>query len=472
MERPIRWHDYITINMQWFAISSRANILTPIVIPLLVQQFVGEGEKGTYVGIIRLWALMVAVLVQALVGILSDRSTSRWGRRRPFIAGGTLSEMLVFAGIGFAGGLSGMNGFWVLFVLYIFSMITSNTSHAAAQGLIPDLIPDEKKGIFSGVKAFLELPLPLIFVAFVIGDMAAAGNLWGVLITLAAIMLISTAVTMFAPEEPQSGTPPPLDWQSFGRLLLMTAAFTAIILGMGELVKLIIRSVDSPAQASILIGIAGLIGMGIAIGLGVWASIWIGIGEEIHGNRSFVWWVVTRLAFLAGATNIASFIVYLLQEKFAEFQGELAAGPAADVVMFVGIFILLTALPSGWLSDRIGKKLLIAISTALAAAGTFVVILGSSLTMLYVGGSIVGAGVGLFYSANWALGAEIVPKDKAGQFLGISNLAGAGAGAVGAYIGGPIADTTSYGLLMGIYGVLFLLAIVTLAGIEEPRRAA
>ncbi len=470
MERPIRWHDYITINMQWFAISARANVLTPIVIPLLVQQFVGEGEKGTYVGIIRLWALMVAVLVQALVGLLSDRSTSHRGRRRPFIAGGTLSEMLVFVGIGLVGGLSGMNGFWVLFVLYILSMIASNTSHAATQGLIPDLVPDEKKGIFSGVKAFLELPLPLVFVAFVIGDMAAAGNLWGVLITLAAVMLSATVITMFAPEEPQTKAPPPLDWQPFGRLVLMTAAFTAIIMGLGELVKLVMRSVDNPAQASILIGVAGLVGMGIAIGLGVWTSIWIGIGEEVQGNRSFVWWVVSRLAFLVGATNLASFIVYLIQEKFPEFPGELAAEPAADVVMFVGIFILLTAVPSGWLSDRIGKKLLIGISAALTAAGTFVVIFGPDLTMLYVGGGIVGAGVGLFYSANWALGAEIVPKDKAGQFLGLSNLAGAGAGAVGAYIGGPIADQTSYSLLIGIYGVLFLLAIVTLFGIKEPGR--
>ncbi len=213
-----------------------------------------------------------------------------------------------------------------------------------------------------------------------------------------------------------------------------------------------------------------MVGMGIAIGLGVWTSIWIGIGEEVQGNRSCVWWVVSRLAFQVGATNLASFIVYLIQEKFPEFPGELAAEPAADVVMFVGIFILLTAVPSGWLSDRIGKKLLIGISAALTAAGTFVVIFGPDLTMLYVGGGIVGAGVGLFYSANWALGAEIVPKDKAGQFLGLSNLAGAGAGAIGAYIGGPIADQTSYSLLIGIYGVLFLLAIVTLFGIKEPGR--
>ena len=53
---------------------------------------------------------------------------------------------------------------------------------------------------------------------------------------------------------------------------------------------------------------------------------------------------------------------------------------------------------------------------------------------------MVGAATGVFFTTNWALGTDLVPKEAAGRYLGISNLAGAGAGAVGAYIGGPIAD--------------------------------
>lgn len=82
---------------------------------------------------------------------------------------------------------------------------------------------------------------------------------------------------------------------------------------------------------------------------------------------------------------------------------------------------------------------------------------------------MIGAAMGLFYSANWALGTEIVPQDRAGQFLGISNLAGAGAGAIGAYIGGPIADANGYVLLFVIYGLMFLLSILALMGVKEQR---
>jgi hypothetical protein len=37
MQRVIRWYDYITINIYWFALTARSQVLTPLVIPLLVQ---------------------------------------------------------------------------------------------------------------------------------------------------------------------------------------------------------------------------------------------------------------------------------------------------------------------------------------------------------------------------------------------------------------------------------------------------
>jgi MFS family permease len=149
---------------------------------------------------------------------------------------------------------------------------------------------------------------------------------------------------------------------------------------------------------------------------------------------------------------------------------EKAAGPAAQLVMFVGIFILVLAVPSGWLADRFGKKPLIALAGLSVGIGAGSVILSPDMSLMYVGASILGAGVGLFYSANWALGTELVPKEQAGRFLGIQNIAGAGAGAVGAYIGGTIADSNSYGLLMSIYGLMALASMFPLLGIKKGHR--
>lgn len=469
MRRKIKWYDAITININWFALTTRSQVLTPLVIPLLVQQFVGEGSKGEAVGTLRLWALMAALLIQAFMGILSDRSISRWGRRRPFIMAGTLGEIAVFALIGLSAGLSGMIGYWVLFALFLLSMFTSNTSQAATQPLITDLVPDDKKGLFSGIKAALELPVPLIFVSFVVGRMIAAGNIWGALIALMVVLFLCMSVTMFVPDAPLAQSPPPIKWQPFLRLVMMTGVFTGLILTIGWLVKLAIAATrDASVTAQTLsIGLLGMVGMAVAIALGVWLSMRIGLGREIERIPSFRWWVINRLAFLVGANNLASFMVFFLQEKFPEFQAEKAAGPAARIIMFVGIFILLTAMPSGWLSDRLGKKPLIVGAGLLAAGGTGIVIAAPDLNVILIGACLIGAGVGFFYAVNWALGTELVPNEKAGQFFGVANLAGAGAGAIGAYIGGPIADANSFVLLMSIYGVLLFLSIFALWGVDE-----
>ena len=78
MKKEARWYDVITTNIYWFALTARSQVLTPLIIPLLVQRFVGESLKGTYVGRIRLWSLMVAVLVQALMLISWGICSQDW----------------------------------------------------------------------------------------------------------------------------------------------------------------------------------------------------------------------------------------------------------------------------------------------------------------------------------------------------------------------------------------------------------
>jgi MFS family permease len=475
MKRMIHWHDYITINIYWLGLTtiSQSNGL---ILPLLVQRFVGPEQQGTAFGRLRLYTLMVALLVQALMGMLSDRSTLRWGRRRPFILVGTLLNMACMIAIGAS------PSYWFLFSAVVFSQIASNIAHGAQQGLIPDLVPEDRRGTFSGVKSIMEL-LPVIIVAFTVGKLIAAGQMWAGILVAIGILFLSMAITMLVREEPLREPPGRLDWEPFGRLLAMTLIFMVVILGLGEVVKRIGRlmsGIRSVPALLIVLGGAGLLAMAAAAVAGVWASVRISIGGK--GARqypSFPWWVVNRLAFLIGATNLSGFAVYFLQARL-DLEGEAAAGPASQLMMVVGILILLCALPSGWLADRVGRKRLVALSGLAAALGTLVLVLAPNMTVIYVGGCIVGAATGTFFTTNWALGTDLVPKKEAGRYLGISNLAGAGAGAVGSYIGGPIADYFTvhvpqspglgYLLIFAIYAALFLLSAVVLLRVRETWR--
>ena len=480
MSRIIRWYDYITFNIYFLGLTTLSQTMG-LVTPLLVQQFVGETQKATYYGTFRLFTLMIALLAQAFMGMLSDRSTISWGRRRPFVLAGTVVTSILTILIGFTAGMEGMAGFWVLFAIGLVQPVFSNMAQAAEQAIIPDLVPDEKRGRFSGVKALLEIPLPLLLVAFTVGRLVSQGYIWGALLVAVGVLVITMLLTMLVQEKPLKETPPPMDWKPFGRLLGMTAVFTLIILGSGQVVKLVstfLEDVTSPTVLFITMGVVGLAGMLFAVGMGVWLSVRISLGDSARQNPSFTWWVINRLAFLVGAVNLSTFAIYFLQARLG-YVGQAAAGPASRLILFVGVFILLSTLPAGWLTDRIGEKRMVIIAGLIAVAGTIIALSMPNLNMIYVGGCVIGVAAGLFYTSNWALGTLLVPKAEAGRYLGISNLAGAGAGAVGAYIGGPIADFVTaqvpgvpgfgYVLLFSIYGLLFLFSVIAVTQVKYTR---
>ncbi|MFZ0532529.1 MAG: MFS transporter [Anaerolineales bacterium] len=480
MTRLIRWYDYITFNVYFLGLTTLSQTMG-LITPLLVQQFVGESQKATYYGTFRLFTLMVALLAQALMGMFSDRSTISWGRRRPYILIGTLATAVLTILIGFTAGMEGMVGFWVLFAIGLVQPVASNMSQAAEQGIIPDLVPDEQRGRFSGVKALLEIPLPLILVAFTVGRMVSKGNMWAGLLLAVGVLLVTMLITMLVPEKPINQTPPPMDWKPLVRLLVMTGVFTFIILGSGQVVKLVsglLKDITSPTILFTVMGLFGLAGMLIAVALGVWLSVRISLGDAARQNPSFTWWVVNRLAFLVGAVNLSTFAVYFLQARLG-YVKEAAAAPASQLILFVGVFILISTLPAGWLTDRFGEKRMVSLAGLVAVVGTVIALSIPSLPVIYMGGCVIGIAAGLFYTANWALGTLLVPKEEAGRYLGISNLAGAGAGAVGAYIGGPIADFVTaqvpqvpgfgYVLLFSIYGLLFLFSVLALTQVKNTR---
>jgi len=89
-------------------------------------------------------------------------------------------------------------------------------------------------------------------------------------------------------------------------------------------------------------------------------------------------------------------------------------------------------------------------------------------------GSVLGAGIGLFLTSNWALANQLAPGEEAGKYLGLTNLATAGSGAL-ARLEGPALDWLN-GLwpdqwvgytLMFIFGaVCMLLSVLFLSKIQ------
>jgi MFS family permease len=460
--------------------------------PLLVQEFVGKQSQGAYLGSLRLWTLMAGLLAQVFAGLVSDRLTTSWGRRRPVILAGSLGTMASFVGLGFSVHYSGLAGYTVLFISSLLLYISFNTALGGLQGFIPDLVPRARHGLYSGVKALLELPVSLILVALLIAPLLEQRRFEAAIGIVLVVLLLTLVVNLTAREEPPPKEPPTFDARPFLRAVWMVVIFTALILGCGRALTLLEAgpSVDSrPITRVALVGGVGLILIVGVVILGVWITLRISMDarpndtsqQSINSRRlepAFTWWVISRLAFMVGVVNIGTFAVYFVQERLG-FPAEQAANPAARLMTLVGIAILLAALPGGWLSDRFGPRRLTAASGLLAAVGTTIALSTNQLGVIYACGVLIGVAAGTFYSANWAVGTRLVPDQEAGRYLGIANLAGAGAGAIGAYLGGPLADYFTqkipqfpglgYLVLFSCFAFLFLVSSFAILRVRETQ---
>jgi len=466
--KRMRWHDYITYNLYWLGLKMATGSLTPIILPFLVARFVGDAVKGTYLGVLRSAGLLVAILVQPVAGLLSDRSTLRMGRRRPFIILGTLFDLLFLVMIALA------NNYWLLFAAVLLLQFSSNIAHGALQGLIPDLVPEDQRGRASAVKAVMEL-LPVILVGFTTAPLVGAGRVTEAIGLVIAFLLVSLLVTVLAVrEEPLSETVQEPLWPPLQRIILLTLVFGVVTTLFGGLVGTVGRLLAGRGTLQLAgVGLAGLVAMAGAIVLGVWWSARIGIGRGAQKYPSFTWWVINRLLYLASVGSIQGFAQYFLQDVVRVENAPVATGTLLRVV---GVFTVLSALASGWLSDRLGRKPLVALSGITAAAGTSLLFVAQGMTGVILSGVIIGLSAGIFLTVNWALGTELVPASEAGLYLGVSNLAGAGAGVVGAGIGGPLADFFNayqrglgYLVIFAIYGALFLLSSATLVKVRPTQ---
>jgi MFS family permease len=134
-----------------------------------------------------------------------------------------------------------------------------------------------------------------------------------------------------------------------------------------------------------------------------------------------------------------------------------------DLLATITLSLVLFTLLGGWLGDRIGHKQVLYIASLVGATGCLLLLWARSPLSLLVFGTIFGIGIGLFLTASWALANELAPPGESGKFLGLTNLATAGAGAAGR-LEGPFIDLLNNaqpGAWWG-YSGMFLLGVFTI----------
>ncbi|PKY98417.1 MFS transporter [Actinomyces urogenitalis] len=120
---------------------------------------VAPGHKEATLSLVTGLGALVSTLGNPVFGALSDRTTSRFGRRLPWIAGGLALGAVGLMVLASARGVAGMVVGWCLVQAFL------NATFAALNASIADQVPVERRGLVSG----------LIGVAQTAGLVAGAG---------------------------------------------------------------------------------------------------------------------------------------------------------------------------------------------------------------------------------------------------------------------------------------------------------
>jgi MFS family permease len=377
----------VRLSLYWLGLSSIFTGLTAILSGRI--QFAGLGDRGAEGS--TLFALnfagaIIAALVQPTVGSISDYTISRWGRRKPYIFIGSILDLVFLYGIATSNTIVSIAAFMVLL------QVSANFAQGPFQGYVPDLVPAKQVGLASALVGLFQV---LGNVAgFGIGSWAVATNNFFLgTMALGALELVTMLSVVFRVNEGRNARPREgKSWPAIARE--------------------------------------------------AWAT-------DILAERSFLWLVASRWFVLMGANMLINFATFYLAQTFGLTQEQ--TGNTNLVVLIAAVAgNVLTVIPAGRISDRVGRKPVIYTSCAVSAVGMAIVAVAPGVPFMVVGAGIFGAGVGMFLAVDWALMTDIIPKASSGRYMGISNVATATAGIVAVMSGGLTMDLINRALTYGL----------------------
>lgn len=284
---------------------------------------------------------------------------------------------------------------WV-FIGYIGLQISSNVAHGPLQGLLPDVVPPEQLGAASSIKTFIDMLV------------MALGTVAGGLLL-----------------DPNSTRPVTIMLLVIGLL----AVFGAITIFFSR-EKPTYKKEGEPVMKTLL---------------GTFKI-------DFRANTSYWFLIALRFVFLFGIYGVQRFAQNFIFDVIQPVNAVLETGLIMGTLT---IFLLGFAAFAGWLNDRFNSRVIMISSAVLTAVGCVLLSFARNRATLMGFGAIIGAGMGLFLTSNWALANRLAPPDEAGKYIGLTNIATAGAGALAGLLG-PVVDQMNSAHANAFQGYTFL----------------
>ncbi len=218
-------------NFVW--VSYNSILLLP-----LVQRVVAPEYSSLTVGVIAFFSTFVGITVSILTGIISDHSTSRWGRRGPAILIGALVGLPFIA----CAGIFHLS-LPTIAISYLGMQFFTNVANGAWWPLLVDTVPENQRGLASGLQGLFTLVAAAVgfVVVTYLNEIDQAGTALIVMGAVFAATGIVNALTIRPYDKPAEGVQRISLWKAFrGMFSVRTRVavffwlvFSAFLVNMG-----------------------------------------------------------------------------------------------------------------------------------------------------------------------------------------------------------------------------------------------
>jgi MFS family permease len=379
-------------------------VVLSVLIPVQVSQ-VDPERSATNLALVLPLGALGALIGNPLAGALSDRTTSRFGRRRPWIVIGTLATAFGFAILASSQALVGLALGW--FTVQFFG----NMLMAAYAAILPDRVPTYQRGATQAILGLIS-PLVMIVGAFYLGRVQDFRVGYTLVI---AVLIACNAIFVLLYREWR--LPPGLVIPF--RLRTFLASFW----------------INPQRQPNF--GLAWL----------AWLLLWTGYAL---GTGGFLFLYVQNVIGYASL-----FPGHSVQEGLSQIQ-------IAQTAVGVPLMVL-----AALLSDRLQRRKAFVSAGALCViAGLMGLVVSPGWAVVLIASTAIGVGFRVFYSVGMAMMTQILPSAASrGKDLGVLNIASTVPQIVLPGIGAALLNALGLSSPTG-YAILFLSgALFTALGI-------
>src|SRR3979409_1859359 len=195
------------INAFWFGGGAHWQPIYISLVPVGSPLIAGS-NADLLIGRVTVAGGVFALLTPILVGWLSDRTVTRWGRRRPWMVAGTILNIIGL-------GLLALSTNQLTFIgAYLVVQLSNNAAGAAYTGVIPDVVRAEDRGRASGLLGTMNQLGTVVGVGLVGLTFKLYGDTRGGLLAgygaVAIILVITLLITVIAVKEPVLTSLPPV----------------------------------------------------------------------------------------------------------------------------------------------------------------------------------------------------------------------------------------------------------------------